>query len=264
VSNVKKLGGGLLLKNDFEIIEHKFPREQKQLKVYVMADLHKGSQHFDEKSWLEFKHKLMTEPDSYAVLNGDLLDVATKTSKTNVYNQAMSVNEQQCWLEGELADIKHKVLCIINGNHEERVRKDSDYHILFNAAKVAGIGHLYRENIAFLSIHLGEGKNNKQIYYSGLATHGNSKTADSKFCTYFDGVDFYIYSHVHNVSSERKFKGVCDPYNKRITFRPYVQLVSSAFLDYAGYAVRKQYQPALYSENYIRLDGNRKNMEVTI
>lgn len=198
------------------------------------------------------------------MLNGDLANTATKTGVSDVYNEVLSPHEQKEWLIEELSDYKDRILCILPGNHEKRVKKDSDQYILWDVARVLGLEKVYRQNIAFLSIHLGKGKNGKQIGYSGIVSHGKSKTKDDKYAGFYDNVDFYIYGHLHDLEAGKKFKGVFDPRNKKISFRSYAVLKASPMLDYGGYAVNNLYQPSFYIENYMDLNGRKKDFKLTI
>lgn len=250
--------------DDFQIIEHVFDRETEKIRIYPICDLHKGDKNANIARWQVQKKKIMSEPNSYAVLLGDMLNTATKTGVSDTYNEEISPHEQKEWLIEDLADIKRKILCIMPGNHENRLKKDSDQYIIWDVARVLGLESVYRQNVAFLSIHVGEKSNKKQIFYSGLVSHGKSKTKDTKYTGFYDNMDFYVYGHLHELEAGKKFKGVYDVHNKRITFRPYAVVNASAFLDYGGYAVNALYQPSFYVENYIELDGRTKDIRVTI
>lgn len=260
-------GGDLIeILDDFQIIEHKFDRSIEHIRIYPICDLHKGDKHANIARWRIQKKKILTEQNSFCVLDGDLLNTATKTGKSDPYNEVASPHEQKEWLIEELGDLVEadKILCVLPGNHEDRVKKDSDQYILWDVSRVLGIGHLYRQNLAFLSLHVGERSDGRQIAYSGLVTHGKSKNKDVKYTGYYDNIDFYIFAHLHDLEAGKKFKGVYDPYNKKITFRQYAVVNASAFLDYGGYAANGLYQPSFYVENYIELNGRKKDMKVTI
>ncbi len=229
-----------------------------------MSDIHIGDRNANIERFKAQKKKILSEEHSYVVLHGDLLNTATKTGVSDCYNEKLSPREQKEFLIDELVEIKDRILCIMPGNHENRVKKDSDQYVIWDVSRVLGIESVYRQNIAFLSIHLGKQRNGKPIHYSGLVTHGRSKTKDAKYTGYYDNIDFYIYGHLHDLEAGKKFKGYFDPRNKRITFRPYAIVNASAFLNYGGYAVNSLYQPSFYVENYIELDGKTKDMKVVI
>lgn len=190
---------------------------------------------------------------------------ATKTGKSDVYNEECSPREQKDWLADELQELKDRILCIVPGNHENRSKKDSDVYMLWDVARILHLEHLYRQNVAFINIKLGWDKQHQRPYqYAGLCMHGNSKTKDDKYTGYYDGIDFHCYGHLHQLQAGKYFKGVFNPRNKRVTFRQYAVINASTFLNYGGYAVNGQYQPSFYVENYIELYGDKKDMKVTI
>lgn len=251
--------------NDFEMIEHTFSNDVDKIRIYPINDIHIGDKHADLNSFRRQKNKILTEKNSYIILVGDLLNTATKSGKSDVYNEAYSIHEQKDILIDELKPLKDKILCILPGNHENRVKKDSDTYILWDIAQILQIPHLYRQNTAFLNIKLGWDKQHNRTYqYAGLCMHGNSKAKDDKYAGYYDNIDFYCYAHLHQLQAGKYFKGVFDSRNKKVTFRPYAVINASTFLNYGGYAVNGQYQPSFYCENYIELYGDKKDMKVTI
>ena len=77
------------MRNDLELITLTFPREQKELHVYAIGDVHVGSAQFDEKSVKKKIQIIETDPYGVVCLCGDLGDYGLKNSKTNVYQATM-------------------------------------------------------------------------------------------------------------------------------------------------------------------------------
>ncbi len=76
-----------IIKSNFEIIEHNFPEHIKEQKIYFLGDLHVGSTEFNELQWRRTKKYVGDSPVCFC---GDLMDNATKTSKSNSYQATMS------------------------------------------------------------------------------------------------------------------------------------------------------------------------------
>ena len=94
--------------SDFKPLVYHFP-ENKDIVIYPISDLHIGSQETMMKEWKDFKKKLLSEPDSYITIGGDMMNNGTKNSVTNVYEETMRPREQKKWLVEQLSDIKDKI-----------------------------------------------------------------------------------------------------------------------------------------------------------
>ena len=58
---------------------------------------------------------------------------------------------------------------------------------------------------------------------------------------------------------------VIDPKNNKIGFKPFYQIVATSWLDYGGYALAKQMNPASFMEQEIRLTKNKiKALEIKV
>ena len=58
------------MRSDFCIIEHEFPR--RDIKIYPLSDLHVGAQEFNENAWKALKKQILSGPDNYLIIAGDL------------------------------------------------------------------------------------------------------------------------------------------------------------------------------------------------
>ena len=55
-----------------------------------------------------------------------------------------------------------------------------------------------------------------------------------------------------------------DPFNNKITLKPFKVVSSSAWMDFGGYAARKMLLPASHVAQTITLCGSRKEIKVTM
>lgn len=258
--------------SDFKPLVYHFP-ENKDIVIYPISDLHIGSQEAMVKEWKEFKKKLLSEPDSYITIGGDMMNNGTKNSVTNVYEETMRPREQKKWLVEQLSDIKDKILCVVPGNHENRSVKEVDDNPLYDVCCKLDIEDKFRENMAVLIIRLGDVKGNgmRNPTYTGAVIHGSGGGAltgaainrNERFGYAFDGLDFLIVGHSHKPANTGPAKIVIDKANKRVSLKPFKVIISTAWLDYSGYAVRKQMLPAYHCLHELKLNGNKKEMRVT-
>ncbi len=129
---------------DFEPIVYDFP-DNKDIVIYPISDVHIGAQECMVKVWTDFKKKLLSEPNSYITIAGDMMNNGLKNSVTNVYQETMRPREQKKWLVEQLMDIKDKILCVVPGNHENRNDKEVDNNPLYDVCCKLDIEDKFRE-----------------------------------------------------------------------------------------------------------------------
>lgn len=261
------------MKNDFELIEYEFTPNS-DIKIYPISDLHIGAKECLLEEWKKFIKKLKREKNSYITIHGDMMNNGIKSSVTDIYDETMSPSGQKRWLAEQLYDVKDKILCIVPGNHEQRSKKEVDAQPLFDICCELGIRDRYRENAAFIVIRIGD-KNASGLRnpsYSlcvihgsgGGSTTGASVNRNEKFASNIDNLDILIVGHSHKPVVTKPQKIVIDSQNKKVSFKPYTVVTSTSWLEYGGYALRKQLSPASHSLQQIVLKGNQKKVKVTM
>ena len=249
------------MKNDFDLIVHKFDRGVEEIRIYPLGDVHIGSQEFNESQWKKWKKLVMDDENGYIIILGDMMDNGLKNSKTNSYEATMRPQEQQQWLINELRPLTEKIIGIVDGNHEYRSARDSDISPLYNVMQIIGLDHLYRENACFIKINVGEKRADRQYAYTMVGMHGATKTKAQKFPYYIDGADIFISGHTHTAEQAFPMKLVIDPRNECVREVGMKRIVVPAFLEYGGYGLKGMYQP---SDNsvipIVKLSGTEKKI----
>ncbi|MBR5817733.1 MAG: hypothetical protein IKY62_03705, partial [Clostridia bacterium] len=98
-----------------KIIKIDLPSDLEQIELHIFADEHIGDEHCDMKRLLERLEYVKNTKNAYCILNGDLLDNATKTSIGDSYAQTLNPMEQLEKAVELFGPIKDKVLCITHG-----------------------------------------------------------------------------------------------------------------------------------------------------
>ena len=88
------------------------PQDLQQLEIHTFADEHIGDEHCDMKSLKERIDYVKETPNAYCILNGDIIDNATKTSIGDTYTQELNPMEQLQTAVEIFEPIKDKILCI--------------------------------------------------------------------------------------------------------------------------------------------------------
>lgn len=251
------------MKQDNEIVIHKLSRELESINIYPLGDVHFGSDEFDAKRWAKWKSTVLNDPNGYVVIIGDMIDNGLKNSKTNSYEQKMRPAEQKVMLANELKPLRDRILGLCRGNHEYRSVLVSDDCPLYDVAVKLDLEDLYRENMTFIKISLGERNKLRQVAYSIVLAHGNGRNKTNNFSYAIDGMDIMITGHTHQPESNFPAKIVIDMQNEVIRETEFTRIVVPSFLKTGGYGLRGMYMPMGFKIPVIKLNGTQKEVNVT-
>ena len=196
--------------------------------------------------------ELLAKPDTYVIFAGDQCEYATRSSKSDVYTQALTPSQQKRWWIEHLRKYKDKVLCIVDGNHEyNRASKDADDFPLYDIALALGIEDRYRSEAAFVDIGVGHfGTSGRQLRYVFRVQHQAKNQVNHGTADGFEGIDVFVSGHTHKPMDKPLGKLVYDANKKCVKQKDVENIVSGHFLLFGGYGERAGYRPTstkLYS-----------------
>ena len=251
------------MKGDFDLIVHKLARELSHINIYPIGDLHIGSPDFSEKAFRRWKDMVLADPNGYVMIVGDIMDMATKGSITNIYEATMTPFEQREWVEKEFGDIRAKILGAVQGNHEHRANKLLGICPMYDVLAKLDIGHLYRPNMAFIKVNLGERNKDRQASYTFVLAHGQAKGRTKQFPYAVDGMDIMISGHFHTPENSIGNKIVIDSQNEGVSTREFMHISVPSFTNYGGYAMKAMFMPQ-GNEKFpiINLSGDKKETKL--
>jgi len=182
------------------------PKELKRLKLLPISDVHYKNHLFSNTHFTRALN-MLEDPETYAVLNGDLLEAVIKTSKGEIYEK-LSPQQEAKWITDRLMPYKGKLLGMTMGNHEYRIFNSVGHDYCKDMAKALGIP--YRPEGLLLKISFGDNNNRTKgkpytyfIYtthgYGGARTKSGKAVKVERVATYIDA-DVYIMSHDHVVN----------------------------------------------------------------
>jgi len=239
------------------MISHKI-RGFESIEIYPLADMHIGSRELNEAALKRTINEILDKPYRYVVLAGDLIDNGVKSSVTSGYDAMMQPAEQRRYAAELIAPLKDRILCMISGNHEYRSRKDTDTDPIELIASKLDIEHLYRPDIAFIKLDLGDRTNHRERSpkYCIAVAHGTgggvtlgaglSKTEPFGLAM---GVDLLITGHSHKPATAPTLRLECDMQKGVMVPREIRIMVATGWLDYGGYPTRKLYKPVAIRPN---------------
>lgn len=262
------------MNNYTKVIVKKFP-DKGDITIYPISDVHLGAAEHMCREWAAFVERVKSEPNSYIILAGDLINNALKTSVSNVYEETMRPREQKQRMIEMLLPLRDKILCAVSGNHERRSAKDADNDITYDIMCKLDLEDLYREDLAFLKIQMGDNQNGAGYCnptYILAITHGAGGGALTgggvnrfeRFAYALDGVDGLICGHTHKPLITAPAKLSVNPRTNKVFLRQFRVIVSTSWLSYGGYAAAHMLPPTAHAPQTLTLAGNKKEMRVTM
>ena len=227
--------------DDFTMIFHEF-YELPFLNIYPLGDVHIGSQECDLELLEKWVETVKCDPNGYAVIIGDMMNMGIKNSKSNIYEELLTPAQQKQKCYEILLPIKDKILGMVSGNHEYRLVREVGTNPLYDVACRLGIEDLYRENAAFIKLTVGKKGRNPNTY-AVVLTHGASKSKDESWTYTVDGADVFISGHTHEVLHKPLGKIRIDLSHNKVKTVGCHHIVVTPFQGYGGYAIRGKYKP---------------------
>lgn len=263
---------------DFEMVVHQF-KGGHDIVIYPVADVHLGSPECREQEFIKFINSVVNTPNGYICLLGDLIDNGTRNSVTNPFRATMPPSQQKREMAKILEPARDRILFFCPGNHERRSGKDADDDPVYDIAAKLDLEHLYRENIVFMKIQMGEergengsGNGYKRPAYVIVGLHGagggilsgGALNRNERFGYAIDGMDLLISGHTHKPLTSQPGKIVIDSRNNVVSLKPFKVVVATSWLDYGGYAARMMLLPSTFCPNTVTLSGDHKEITVTM
>ena len=260
-----------------KVIRADLPRSIEVLELHIFADEHIGDEHSDLKRLLNRIEYVKNTPNAYCILNGDIIDNATRTSIGDTYTQVFNPMEQLAKAVEIFEPIKDKILCITHGNHENRTYKKEGINLSFLMAKQLRLDDKYTPTSAVLFIRVGEYANGqresngsgkrRQICYTLYTLHGSGggRKEGAKAIRLADmasiiDCDCYIHSHVHLPMIMKQAFHRIDERNSTFSLVDKLFVNTAANLDYGGYGEACEFKPSSKETPVIFMRGSKKEM----
>ena len=256
--------------HDFDLIQHTFSKE---IVIYAIADVHLGALEHCESEWQAFLRRVVSE-NAYLILAGDLLNNSVRSAGfANPFDEVLRPREAKKRMVEYLSPVKERVLCLVTGNHERRTYRDDDQDLSYDICARLCIEHLYRENIAFMCISVGERKDcgKPESTYNFAVVHGAgggiytgaAVNRNERFGSMIDGLDCLVAGHVHKGFVTKPSKIVIDGRNRSVSMKHYVVISCVSWLNYGGYSAQKMLLPAhICDPQRIKLTANKHGKKI--
>ena len=257
-----------------KVIKIDLPREISQLEIHPFADEHIGDEHCDIKRLLDRIEYVKNTENAYCIMNGDILDNATKTSVGDVYMQEFNPMEQLRKATELFSPIKDKILCITHGNHENRTYKNEGINLSQLIANQLGLSDKYSPTSAVLFVRFGGGSSHihgRKICYTIYTLHGSGggRKEGAKAIRLADmasiiDADIYIHSHTHLPMIMKQGFHRIDTSNSAVALVDKLFVNTAANLKYGGYGEAGEFKPSSMDTPIIYLNGTKKEFKARL
>jgi len=241
-----------------------------ELKIIPLGDIHYGDPCCNKKLLKGTLDYIKTSKNTLVIGMGDYLNCATTNSVSDTYDSQTPQTEYEEVIE-LLTPIKHKMVGLLMGNHEQRIRKESGWNVVKTMSKELGIPYLGWG--VFWKISVGTNPNpRKNPNYVVYATHGASGAstpegklrAVRKLSESFEA-DLYLQGHVHDVMAEPDQKFAVDKRKRCVKSVKSYYVITGHFLNYQdSYAEMKAMKPSKTGVPKIKLFGDRWDIHVSL
>lgn len=272
-------GGGRI-----ELVERTIPytRRDVPLTFTAVGDLHVGNAGFDRDYFLK-QRKDIIDRNAYTVLVGDLMDMILMSDKRH---DAAMIDERYI---GDLDDMvgdclddvialfepmKHLILGVVEGNHEEAFRRRAQLNVTKRIADALGVPDLKGGAYIRTVLKRGRSRNKRGIFAThgagGATTYGSKMNRLIALRDVIDA-DIYMQGHVHDLLVKIIPRLECFKYSDRLGLsnHPMAFMCTGSYLQTykegaSGYGERRTYKPVTMGCGYIDVYPEDNEMRVSL
>ena len=250
------------------------PRDMESAEIHTFADLHIGDKFCDKELIRQRIDCVKRNPSAYCILNGDVMNNATKTSVSDSYAEEIPPMEQLDRFVDLFDQIKDRILMVTQGNHENRTYKNDGVDLTAVASKELGILDRYAKTGGVLFLKIGEHKCHSRptpIVYSFYVTHGSGggRKEGAKAIRLADmasiiDTDIYVHGHTHLPMVMKQAFFRTDMSNGVVKKVDKLFVNTSAQLDYGGYGEAMEFKPSSKECPVIYISGLAKQFSAKL
>lgn len=248
-----------------------------KIELHTFSDLHIGDMSCNMKKIKERLEVVQNTPNAFAILNGDIMNNATKASVSDCYAEDIPPMQQlQRFVElFEPLAKEDKILCATSGNHENRTYKSDGIDLTYLAMKQLGIADRYGKEGLVLFIRFGRNTfhgGDRRMVYSIYVTHGSGggKRPGAKINRLEDlmgivSCDVYVHGHTHCPIIFKSSSYCCNTNTSSVFLMNHLFVNTSSMLEYGGYGQEQGFKPSVLDNPVIYLyDGREKRTEAKL
>lgn len=229
----------------------------RELEIIPLSDVHIGDENFNLQLFNDTINYILEKENRYCILNGDIINNATRTSVSDVYNEELTPTAQIIYAAKLLKPLANRIISVCTGNHELRSAKDDGIDLTLWLCNELGIQDRYDPNgcVDFIITDLmrrknttrGDGRNVATLYHThgsgGGKRVGAKANALEDAGSYLD-VDIVVKSHTHLPMAFKQDAYKVNVNTKNISKYTKLFVNTNAFLRFGGYGERMGFKPS--------------------
>ena len=250
------------------------PAEFTNIEIVPVADYHWADTCSDHKKIKEDIEYIRTHDNVFCILNGDLLNTAIKSSVSECYDSLSPMEELRICVE-LFEPIKDKIMCVVPGNHERRISKETSIDITELLCRQLAIEDRYSPTTALLFVRFGKQNGDshfRKVLYTIYVSHGSGggRKEGGKIQRLVDlstivDADIFVCGHTHLPAVLKDSFARPHQATTSVTYCTRLYVNTSAKLNYDnGYGEVGGFKPPCTDTPVIYLNGTKKEMRATI
>jgi hypothetical protein len=231
-----------------------------KLHLYALGDVHKGAKSHAATRWREWLAYLEKTPYASMLGTGDFLNCAIVNSKSDVYDERMTVGQAKRELRTELEPLAHagRLDGLADGNHEDRITRAVGDSPVEDLCDWFDVPYVAASALFVYTV----GNQTYQVFLRHGTGNGQSAVALTKGSNIFPTAEVHVTGHTHRqiVMPDDFFVLEGDRAIRR--HRHYV--CSGSFLKLEKYAAQRGYAPTRLGAPRVRLDGRTHDVRASV
>ena len=243
---------------EMPLIQRDYSHETRHY-LYAIGDVHIGAKSHHSKMWQQWLNFLMAKENASLLGTGDFLNTAILGSKSDVYDEKMTVGEAKRLLIDQLRPLAEagRIDALMPGNHEDRITRSIGDCPIRDVADALAVP--YVEAAGMFLYQIGT------VQYRCFVRHGTGNGQALSALTKGRSVipaDLYLTGHTHR--QQVLAEDVFDVESNRVGRKKWYAVSSGSFLGYEKYAAQRGYSPGRLGAPRIFMDGKRHDLHVSI
>ena len=224
-------------------------KDKDSIVILPLSDVHLGSALLNRKLFNKTLQRLKDEPNTYTILNGDLIDNVNKLSVGDVYGATLTPEQQINTLVNLLEPIKDKILCATSGNHEKRTYRTCGIDVMSQVMSRLGLQDKYSLHSYVLFVSFGKQskaktRENRRFTFSIYGRHGSGVSGTTggkanvlkRMGRVVNNADIYMIGHTHKPMVIPSKVFTLDNRTRTLRLKDQLYYNTTAFLNYGEYA----------------------------
>ena len=131
------------------------PTDWPNARIHILSDLHLEDKNCDMRAATSRVDAIKNDPRALAVLNGDILNNATKGSVSDIYSETLTPMKAIDRVVALLYPIREQVIGADTGNHEWRTYKQDGIDIMRLVCRELGCEQVYSPEGVLIFLRMG-------------------------------------------------------------------------------------------------------------